>query len=152
MFNCKVSNLKKDKKLGWGRKLFFANLLLTITLSTSSVLKLVWDSKTCKSELCFHPNHIEDQVSLHVQIYTPWIYVCIYTHTYLAYIHMCMCLYAYTHTHKMCENIEQIKLPNRLWMTMLCTFYILNIYIQILEIKKELTDILSTGIFHHHWH
>ena len=36
-------------------------------------------------------------------------------------------------------------------MTMLCTFCTLNIY-STTGNQEELTDILSTGIFHHHWH
>lgn len=165
-----MSNLKKkqthktkNKKLGG---LFFPNLLLTITLSTSSILKQVWDSKTSKSRVGFHPNHTEDQayVCMYTYIYTHLytcthhvcMCVCAYVHTHIHTwcIYICMYVYTYTHTHtdNVCENIEQIKLPDRLRMTMLCTFCILNMYVKLLEIKKDLTDILSTGIFHCHCH
>jgi len=79
----------KKKKEG---ELFFPNLFLTITLSTASVLKLVWDFQTSTSELCFHPNHTDDQASLRV-------YICIYTHAYTCTHYVYMCVYVHISIH-----------------------------------------------------
>lgn len=77
----------KNKGRVWGGGGGGAVLHLSVAippLFSSSVLKLVWDSKTFKSELCFPLNHAENQVSLCTHIY-------IHTHTHI---------YSYAHTHQ----------------------------------------------------
>lgn len=102
-----------------GGELAYTNLLVANTLSTSSALKVILDTKTPRSDVYSHLNHTENQISVWVHIYfvniyfytyihIPPMYICVCAHSYVAYLHTCKYLYVYTHTENLYENMEQI--------------------------------------------